>query len=79
MSLSLAITLNALAGSALLGGLGYVMSLARRLTPHVAAADVPAATPAPTERRFSVRQAPRTISAPALQPAPFAHAPGLPS
>ena len=37
MSLSLAITINALADVALLGGLGYVMSRSTRLTPHVLA------------------------------------------
>ena len=36
MSLSLLITINVLADIALLGGLAYVMSHARRLEPHVA-------------------------------------------
>ena len=37
MSLSLAMTINALADVALLGGLAYVMSRARSLAPHVVA------------------------------------------
>lgn len=77
MSLSLAITINALADVALLGALAYLMSQTRRLTLHVAGAAVPAATAAPAQRRFSVRQAPRSISA--LQPAPSSHASGLTS
>jgi hypothetical protein len=34
MSLSLALTINALADAALLGGLAYAMSRPRRLRPH---------------------------------------------
>lgn len=75
MSLSLAITINALADVALLGGLAYLMSQTRRLTPDVARADAPAATAAPAQR--PVRQAPRFSSA--LQPAPSSHASGLTS
>ena len=40
MSLSTAITINALADVALLGGLAYVMSRAARLRPHVARASL---------------------------------------
>ena len=36
MSLSLVLTINALADAALLGGLAWFMSQAARLTPHVA-------------------------------------------
>ena len=39
MSLSLLITINVLADIALLGGLAYAMSRAKRLTPHVASVD----------------------------------------
>jgi hypothetical protein len=35
MSLSLAVTINVLLSVALIGGVTYVMPLARRLTPHV--------------------------------------------
>lgn len=76
MSFSLAITINALADVALLGGRGYVMSQTRRLTPHVAATDVPDATPAPGQHRFSVRL---SRSRSPFQPAPSAHALELPS
>jgi hypothetical protein len=41
MSLSLLITINVLAGVALLAGLAYVMSHAARLKPHVASVDAP--------------------------------------
>jgi hypothetical protein len=36
MSLSLAMSINVLADFALLGGLAYAMSSARKLAPHVA-------------------------------------------
>jgi hypothetical protein len=39
MSLSLLITINVLADTALLAGLAYVMSRATRLDPHVASID----------------------------------------
>jgi hypothetical protein len=54
MSMSLAITINALADVALLGGLAYVMSHATRLTPHVAVAHVQA-KPAAERHRISGR------------------------
>jgi hypothetical protein len=45
MSLSLVITINALADIALLGGLAYVMSHARKLEPHVASVQMVQSTP----------------------------------
>jgi hypothetical protein len=57
MSLSLLITINVLADIALLGGLAYAMSHARRLKPHVAAIQPAQTLPAeqplarPRERR----------------------------
>jgi hypothetical protein len=45
MSLSLVVTINVLADIALLGGLAYVMSHARKLEPHVASVQLVQSTP----------------------------------
>ena len=49
MTLSLALTLNAIADVALLGGLGWFMSRPSKLTPHVPAARL-SVVPAQAER-----------------------------
>jgi hypothetical protein len=54
MSLSLVITINVLADIALLGGLAYVMSHARKLEPHVASVQMAQSTP--SEQLASQRQ-----------------------
>jgi hypothetical protein len=76
MSLSLAITINALADVALLGGLGYVMSRATRLTPHVLAAHAEAK---PAAGRHLVSRWGLVPASAARQPARSSHALGLPS
>jgi len=78
MSRSLAITTNVLADVALLGGLGYVTSQMRRLTPHVAIVKAPDATPAPGQPRFAVHPS-RSPSRSPLQPVPSPPTFGLPS
>ena len=58
MSLTLIITINAVADLLLLAGLAYAMSLSRRLKPHVASLD---ATQATAEQPLHVAQRrPRT-------------------
>ena len=54
MSLSLLIAINTLADIALLGGLAYVMSHARHLTPHVGSVQAAVVSPAeqPLARRL---------------------------
>jgi hypothetical protein len=63
MSLSLAITINAFADAALLGGLAYAMSRTTRLTPHVSATPVAAFEPARVDRHVSRRRPTRSGSA----------------
>jgi len=75
MSLSLAMTINALADAALLGGLAYVMSATTRLTAHVSATNVAASEPARADRHASARRRARTVSA--QQPARASSALGM--
>lgn len=60
MSLSLAITINALADVALAGGLAYVLSRTTRLTPHVSATHASASLPGVSERSAPQPRAVRT-------------------
>jgi hypothetical protein len=76
MSLSLAITINALADVALLGGLGYVLSRTTRLTPHLALAYVPARTAADRHRVSRRGLVPASSARQSTRPS---HAVGLPS
>jgi hypothetical protein len=66
MTFTIAILANVIADIALIGGLAYLMSRPRRLTPHLATALAPNAR-VEVARRSSRRRATRSSSA--LQPA----------
>jgi hypothetical protein len=66
MSVSLLIAVNVLADVALLGGLAYVMSHARHLTPHVGSVQPAVLSPAEQPLAWQLEQSPAHRARPNL-------------